>query len=266
MTKKDIGQRLKRLRRDCDMTQKEAADLIGRSQQNIAHWEGGVSQPGAETLFTLIRLYGVTSLDEFYDKNAEKPPEQPVVIHNAKQTTNSIIAFPSQEIKPAETPNAAAAKRANALMRVFLMLDDLGRTTVEQVAHAEQRRCEAALTERELLVYDTPASAGVGHYLDGDGARRLTLRNVPRETDFGIRIQGDSMEPRLHDGDIAFVKATPSLQNGDIGLFVLNNESFCKRLSIDYSAQKVYLESLNAKYLPIEVKSEDVLRTVGRIL
>ena len=264
MAKKDIGQRLKQLRRDCAMTQKEVAALIGRSQQNIAHWEGGVSQPDAETLFTLIRLYGVTSLDEFYGETKEsQPTAASTVVQNAGRAADNVIAFPESK---SESPNAAASKRANALMKCFLALDDAGRLAVEEAARVEQERCLRAAHEAELLVYDTPASAGIGHYLDGDSGQRMALRDIPPEADFGVRIQGDSMEPRLHDGDIAFVKAAPSLQNGDVGLFVLNNEGFCKRLHIDYEQKKVYLESLNVKYPPIEVTAEDTLRTVGKIL
>ncbi|MDC7289899.1 helix-turn-helix domain-containing protein [Blautia schinkii] len=43
MTKKEIGAVLKQLRLSCNMKQKEVADIIGRNQQVVGHWETGVS-------------------------------------------------------------------------------------------------------------------------------------------------------------------------------------------------------------------------------
>lgn len=60
MTKEEIGQILKELRLSCGKTQKEVAELLGRKQQIVGHWETGYSQPDANTLFTLCDIYGTT--------------------------------------------------------------------------------------------------------------------------------------------------------------------------------------------------------------
>ncbi len=236
------------------MTQREVADLIGRNQQNIAHWEAGVAQPDAATLYTLARLYGVT---------VDRLINDEVTLDETPKDNGKVLSLSA-------AANTQAAQRVNALSRVFLTLDEHGRKLVEQIAENEQRRCLAqppAESDAVLLrVYDTPASAGTGSYLDGDGCSLRELNDVPDGTDFGVFIQGDSMEPRLHDGDIAFVKAAEVLDSGDIGLFVLNNEAFCKRLRVDDGHKRVYLDSLNPNYLPICVSAEDALRTVGKIL
>lgn len=69
MTKKEIGKVLQKLRMDTGKTQKEVAELIGRKQQIIGHWETGYSQPDANTLFELCELYGVTVDEAFEFKN-----------------------------------------------------------------------------------------------------------------------------------------------------------------------------------------------------
>ena len=38
------------------------------------------------------------------------------------------------------------------------------------------------------------------------------------------------MEPVFHDGDILLVEATGELQIGDIGVFLVNNECFVKKM------------------------------------
>lgn len=60
MTKEEIGQILKELRLSCGKTQKEVAELLGRKQQIVGHWETGYSQPDANTLFILCDIYNTT--------------------------------------------------------------------------------------------------------------------------------------------------------------------------------------------------------------
>ena len=56
MTKEEIGAVLKGLRTDSGKTQKEVAEILGRTQQIIGHWETGYSQPDANTLFRLCEI------------------------------------------------------------------------------------------------------------------------------------------------------------------------------------------------------------------
>lgn len=60
MTKEQIGLILKELRLESGKTQKEVAELLGRKQQIVGHWETGYAQPDANTLFTLCEIYGTT--------------------------------------------------------------------------------------------------------------------------------------------------------------------------------------------------------------
>lgn len=60
MTKEQIGSILKELRLQTGKTQKEVAELLGRKQQIVGHWETGYAQPDANTLFTLCEIYGTT--------------------------------------------------------------------------------------------------------------------------------------------------------------------------------------------------------------
>jgi len=60
MTKEQIGSTLKQLRLQTGKTQKEVAELLGRKQQIVGHWETGYAQPDANTLFLLCEIYGTT--------------------------------------------------------------------------------------------------------------------------------------------------------------------------------------------------------------
>lgn len=53
--------KLKDLREEAGMTQKQLAEKIGNSQRNISNWESGNSQPDLETVVRLADLFGVTT-------------------------------------------------------------------------------------------------------------------------------------------------------------------------------------------------------------
>lgn len=120
----------------------------------------------------------------------------------------------------------------------------------------------------EIMVYDQPAAAGLGNYLDEPEYHIEQYPDgvIPDKADFGIVISGDSMEPKVHNGGTVFVQAALSVDTGKIGIFVLNGQAFCKKLAVDHTSQQVRLVSLNPKYEDIIVKPSDSFRTVGRVL
>ena len=121
----------------------------------------------------------------------------------------------------------------------------------------------------DMFVFDHAASAGLGNYLYEDSSYETMSFNeddIPNRTSFGVRISGDSMEPEIYHGDIAWVEERLQIEDGQIGIFILNEESYCKKLKIDRDNNAVYLISLNPNYAPIKVSRSDSLRTVGRVL
>lgn len=120
----------------------------------------------------------------------------------------------------------------------------------------------------EFDVFDEPAAAGFGNYLDAPKSHREQFPAflIPKGADFGIRISGDSMEPLIRNGDTVFVKQSMTVESGKVGIFILNGESFCKRLIVDRQKKEVLLRSVNPKYKDIVVTAADKLITVGQVL
>ena len=51
-----------------------------------------------------------------------------------------------------------------------------------------------------------PVSAGTGNYLEDSVKETYDVGHLaPEQTDFGVRISGDSMEPLYHTGDVAWI-------------------------------------------------------------
>ena len=74
------------------------------------------------------------------------------------------------------------------------------------------------------------------------------------------------MMPKIKDGDIVFVRSQNVVDDGDIGIFVIDDDGFCKQLKLDHEHGKAYLMSLNPQYDPIEITKDMVVRAVGRVL
>jgi len=74
------------------------------------------------------------------------------------------------------------------------------------------------------------------------------------------------MEPEIQDDSIVWVEERVSINDGDIGIFVLDGEAYCKELCIDHEKRRVLLVSKNKKYKPIILKEHNNLRTIGKVL
>ena len=120
-----------------------------------------------------------------------------------------------------------------------------------------------------MTVYEEPTAAGFGNYLSGTPATHIEQYPsgmIPEGTNYGVPISGNSMMPKFKDGSTAFVQATPAINDGEIGLFSLNGNSYIKQLVVDRERGTVRLHSLNPNYDDIEVHEGDYLYTFGRIL
>ena len=83
---------------------------------------------------------------------------------------------------------------------------------------------------------------------------------------FGLQIHGDSMEPRMYEGDVVIVRKQEDAESGDIVIAMVNgNDATCKRL-MKYAGW-ISLISLNSsKYEPMIFSNDDIIEKPVRIL
>lgn len=120
-------------------------------------------------------------------------------------------------------------------------------------------------TQKTIILpfYRIPASAGTGNWLFDETPVEYT--NVPKTektsaADFMLEVRGDSMQPKFFDGDCVLVKQTNSIYEGEIGVFILNNESYIKKMG------RKELISLNPAYQPIKLREYDDIRCAGKVI
>lgn len=86
---------------------------------------------------------------------------------------------------------------------------------------------------------------------------------------FGLQIKGQSMEPKISDGDVVIVRRQPDVDNGDIAVVLVNgNDATVKK--IKKSPQGVVLIPSNPAYEPMYYSNEEIeslpVTILGRVV
>ena len=86
---------------------------------------------------------------------------------------------------------------------------------------------------------------------------------------FGLKINGNSMEPDIHDGDTVIVRKQDGAESDEIVIALVNgNDGVCKRLK-KYT-DSIALISLNPSYEPMFFSQEEIdnkpVRIVGKVV
>ena len=120
----------------------------------------------------------------------------------------------------------------------------------------------SASRKRNISLYDLAVSAGTGVYLDDALAVDISIpdNDKTRNADFALRINGNSMEPKYHDGDIVLVEDTDSVEVGELGIFVLDGNGYFKVYGGDR------LVSLNSDYGDIILHGYSEVVCCGRVI
>ena len=84
--------------------------------------------------------------------------------------------------------------------------------------------------------------------------------------DFTLRCRGDSMEPRLHDGDIVMIRIQPDVLDGQIAAVLIGGEATLKHVSHLPGRAGLRLMPENPAHAPIFVTPDnaDDARILGR--
>ena len=79
------------------------------------------------------------------------------------------------------------------------------------------------------------------------------------DADFCLRARGDSMTgARIYDGDIVFIHAQSTVENGEIGAVIIGDEATLKRVYYYPDKQKLILLPENPAYEPLVYLGEDL--------
>ena len=252
-----FASRLKERRESLGLSRSSLAQQIGVTTSAIGNYENGVSSPKEEILYKLFNALKVEPNYLWQDEMSQTDIQ-------------FLVSYPER-----------------AFLKKYRALDEHGKELVDSVLDLEHKRVVAPAKANapkvlqlpkgkrsrdgmtEIDVYDEPSAAGLGNYVSEavpSHMEQYSSEYVPTKTSFGVLISGNSMEPKIPNGSTVFVQAAPALDSGEIGIFVLDGQAYCKKLVIDHDNHRTVLRSINPDYSDIEVEAWREFRTLGRVL
>lgn len=228
-----LCERIRFFRERAGMEQKTLAKLIGVTGNAISNWENGRGRPDINLLPDICRALNVTMYDLF-------DMEDPGIRYSAGE---QIFLDQYKQLSPGHR------------MAVDQMVDTLLKVQI----------AESVPLIRRLTFYQKSLAAGVGDPSEIDDEGQPIFLYASREVDRAdcvFTVNGDSMEPEYHNGDMVLVSRipdAPDLQLGEVGAFIVGNETYIKVY------REEGLESLNPKYPIMHFHDAESVYLIGRV-
>ncbi len=135
-------------------------------------------------------------------------------------------------------------------------------TSVEYILGLDGGNIELADAD---MIYSIPVfdsvSAGFGCYADSRAVEyRPTFISNPSDAEnyLWINVKGDSMSPKIEDGDRILVRRQDSVENGSVAVVMIDDEAVVKK--IKYGKNWVELHSFNPYYPVRRFEKDELLR------
>lgn len=285
-----VGERIRERRQQLGLSMAELGKKLGITAAAVSRYELGQREININTLQRIADALGIHMLDltgvgDDLEKYAtDLTPPIPDIRQMYEALTAEEMARFWEVIhgdKPAKKAPSDLSEEALKIAKDYHELDQPGKNVVKVVIAEEGKRVQAEKERRQVAasdpaetryipLYYTPAAAGMTSPAAGQDYDYIEVgSDVPRQADFAVRIDGESMEPYIRDNSIVYVNREP-LENGDVGIFYVDGDMLCKQYyKDDYG--NVHLLSLNRNYSQadrfIHAKDNDTVMTYyGRVI
>ncbi len=251
----DYIDRIKKLKSEKKITNDKLSELTGIPLGTLSKIMAGISDsPKLSNIVAIADALGC-SLDYIVSGTPENShnytltPEEMDFIEayreldsHSKELVSMVVKKESERIGFGSAPSVGGSKKSAKIL--------------------SSPSSSAGVGKRTLLLYSLSVSAGTGVYLDDTQTTEISVpdNERTRTADFALRINGNSMEPKYHDGDIVLVEDTDSVEVGELGIFVLDGNGYFKQYGGDR------LISLNKDYGDILLQGYSEVVCCGRVV
>lgn len=228
MPAKNIGKTLKELRLKSGLTQKQAYEHIGVAQSTFSSWEVGKAEPPNDVFMKLCDLYNVKNILQTFGYDGYNEDG------SLQLNMEEVDIIEKYRLIKKYSPDGKIVVDT-VLDREYAIAEKL-REQKEQLEKARKMDMEVAeeiVPFRIISYHQKLASAGNGQVVFDDGVtNRIEIPDIPKykHVSYAIGVNGKSMEPLYHDGDILLIEPTCQVEIGEIGIFIVDGEAFVKKL------------------------------------
>ncbi|WP_050111716.1 helix-turn-helix domain-containing protein [Streptococcus pneumoniae] len=246
-----IAENITHFRKQRGITQKELAKKVGITASTMTDYMKLRSAPSFGVIQKLADYFGVKKSDidtTFKEESTNSLPDAPdsltqQIMDKVVQliTPNKKIVLRTSEGLLESQKNEEETK-INEVSENIIRLDDYRQTTYRRVTGV--------------------VSAGSGSIQDDDLDMEVSFYEdeIPDDYDAIAYVVGNSMEPKIKNGDYLFIKNTQQVDYNTIGIFQVDGANYVKKL------RQGYLESLNPDYEDIHLDESNDIRTIGKVV
>lgn len=260
-------------REESDLSTAEVSEAIGTEESSIKNYELGeacdakiprkiIEEAFGEGYYDFLNLYGL------YDEYIPPQFDGDADAYEAFKAAVDADATAT----PYQGPNVITfTPEERAMISEYRELDIYGKESVSWTIQHELKRCKAA-ARHDIPSIIEQAGASYSHRIPfpgkvsaGTGVETIVGYDTiagPAHADFALLIDGDSMVPRYHDGQVIYIKSQPVVDNGQIAVVQVQGindfipMAYLKKVYKE--ADHVRLASLNRKYADLKVPYEDL--------
>ena len=235
-----IGEKIRQYRLANGWTQQELGAKIGISKNAIGNYEKGFRSPKKNTMFDLAKAFSI-SIDDLFPPVQKPSPSDIQTIYDKLEPPRQgkVLTFAERQLDEQENEDKA---KINEVSENIIRLDDYRQSTHRRVTGV--------------------VSAGSGSMQDDDLDMEVSFYEdeIPDDYDAIAYVVGNSMEPKIKNGDYLFIKNTPQIDYNTIGIFQVDGANYVKKL------RQGYLESLNPDYEDIHLDESNDIRIIGEVV
>lgn len=231
---KFIGNKIRYYRIKMKLTQEQLGEKLDTKKATISNYETGYRTPKQDDLFEIAYILNISIDDLFPRRNSG---------------TTDITTVYNQLTSP---------RQYNVL--------DYAKTQLQEQNAKDDNVTDLDSYKQNKAEVDVHGyvSAGSGEYLQETTMFKAYVKEPVPTHDIALQVNGNSMEPIFKDGEIIFVEKMHNIQNGQIGIFIIDGEAYVKKVYVE--DDRLTLVSLNKAYPDLHFYQNESLMLIGKVL
>ncbi|VOC73144.1 bifunctional S24 family peptidase/transcriptional regulator [Streptococcus pneumoniae] len=235
--KQIMADNIKRLLSAKGLNPRQLAIALDFKYTTVNDWVNAKTYPRIDKIEMLANFFNVSKSDLVENKNAETPITSPI------QSIYDQLTPPRQEKALTYLKKQLLEqKNENIVSENIISLDDYRESKTLPVI--------GVVTAGNGITQDDNLNMEKCFYTD----------EIPDDYDAIAYVVGNSMEPKIKNGDYLFIKNTPQVDYNTIGIFQVDGANYVKKL------RQGYLESLNPDCADIQLDESNDIRTIGEVV
>ncbi|HCY8319043.1 TPA: helix-turn-helix transcriptional regulator [Staphylococcus aureus] len=231
---KFIGNKIRYYRTKLNLTQDQLGEKLNTKKATISNYETGYRTPKQDDLFEIAHILNISIDDLFPARNSKKNDITSIYNKLTPPRQENVLNYANEQL---EEQNSK------------------GDNVVDINSYKQ---------EKTPVNVNGCVSAGVGERLHDETLFTEMVKAPIPAHDLALKVNGDSMEPMFKDGEIIFIEKTHNIKNGQIGIFIIEEEAYVKKVFVE--DDRLTLVSLNKEYDDLHFYRNESVRLIGKVI